>query len=183
MCNLCVFLCTASLLLPPWCFWILLFQGCHIGCFLLITVLCECIRNWCSVYTRFDISELAVWPTEWWKILWSWVGEAFFLFFFFPLGRRFIFWKWCLINSMLNSPPPPPLLPSCWRSHTGRKRALIHLFIPPTPPLFTVLVYSSWHFNLKGPHGVPIIGEIVHVIHWHVSEIFMRCSVVSQPVL
>lgn len=183
MCNLCVFPCTASLLLPPWHFWILLFQGCYIGCFALITVLCECIRNWCSVYTCADCAAVGLMSAslqcgqpndEKFLIMGGW---GLFLILFFS-RKAFIFCKWCLINSVQSFHPTSFLLKvTYWKNESPNSS------LHPPHPLFTVLVYSSWLFNLKGPHVVPIIGEIVHAIRWHVSEIFMRCSVVSQQVL
>lgn len=38
-------------------------------------------------------------------------------------------------------------------------------FISLSPPYFLLLVYLSRHINLKGPHGVFIIGERVRAIH------------------
>lgn len=126
--------------------------------------------------SRFDVSELAVWSTKRWKILdHGWVGPFSYSFF---SRKAFIFCKWCLINSVQSFHPTSFLLKvTYWKNESPNSS------LHPPHPLFTVLVYSSWLFNLKGPHVVPIIGEIVHAIRWHVSEIFMRCSVVSQQVL
>lgn len=120
--------------------------------------LCECVQNWCSMYSSADCT--AVTPVLA-SLQYGQPNEKFLVGLFFSpevFYLLLVMFKWCHAKfSCLFF-----LKVTYWEKNSPTSSLYPP---PPPPPYFLLLVYLSRHINLKGPHGVFIIGERVRAIH------------------